>query len=478
MVSFSCEACNETLAKKKLDQHRGRCRQAVFTCLDCNNTFHGTSYREHTSCISEAQKYERTVYRGEKKKGKGTKGGQQNGVNGAEKVEVAVAAPEVEAPAPAVEEEKVEEVQEEAAEEEVKEKRKDKKDKKDKKEKKDKKKKSKDVEPEEATPQEEDVAMNDTPEVAEEHAVEEKKEKKSKKEKKEKKDKKDKKSKKKVEEEPEEEEEKAEEQPEEEAAFSLDNIIMEDTTPYPNGTAPYISKKRKRDATEPEEAPAAKVVSKEAPKEVDEESPKEDTEESSEEAPAPTSKADGVQEQSDFISFADIEEPKKSKLQERKRPRTEKEILRDERRKAAKLNYDQTYKKLKTELETKYADPKTLEPLKASFKDAKGPALMGVKCVVKEIMNDPVVQGLTPKEAKHIKNRLRKDERKKRLLAATKKRREAKKVEKQSPKILKGKMDKLEAKIEKDKRKREKLERQIEKSKRKPAATAAAAAEE
>lgn len=59
MVSFSCEVCNETLAKKKCQQHQGRCRGAYFTCLDCQKTFYGNDYVNHTSCISEADKYEK-----------------------------------------------------------------------------------------------------------------------------------------------------------------------------------------------------------------------------------------------------------------------------------------------------------------------------------------------------------------------------------------------------------------------------------
>ncbi|EGW33655.1 uncharacterized protein SPAPADRAFT_59029 [Spathaspora passalidarum NRRL Y-27907] len=68
MVSFSCEVCNDTITKKKLDQHAQRCYGAYFTCIDCSTTFEGTSYRNHTSCISEAEKYEKALYRGPKKK--------------------------------------------------------------------------------------------------------------------------------------------------------------------------------------------------------------------------------------------------------------------------------------------------------------------------------------------------------------------------------------------------------------------------
>ncbi|KAH6671175.1 hypothetical protein B0J14DRAFT_89476 [Halenospora varia] len=68
MVSFSCEGCGDVLTKKKLDGHRNQCRGATFTCLDCMVHFQGMEYRAHTSCISEAQKYQGALYRPEKEK--------------------------------------------------------------------------------------------------------------------------------------------------------------------------------------------------------------------------------------------------------------------------------------------------------------------------------------------------------------------------------------------------------------------------
>ncbi|KAF3988365.1 hypothetical protein FT663_02399 [Candidozyma haemuli var. vulneris] len=66
MVSFSCEVCNDTVIKKKLDQHRSRCPDAYYTCIDCSTTFNGVEYRSHTQCISEAEKYEKGLYKGKK----------------------------------------------------------------------------------------------------------------------------------------------------------------------------------------------------------------------------------------------------------------------------------------------------------------------------------------------------------------------------------------------------------------------------
>ncbi|TKA75239.1 hypothetical protein B0A49_05539 [Cryomyces minteri] len=55
MVSFSCENCGDVLTKKKLDPHRNQCYGASYTCLDC------------MSCISEAQKYQGALYKGDKR---------------------------------------------------------------------------------------------------------------------------------------------------------------------------------------------------------------------------------------------------------------------------------------------------------------------------------------------------------------------------------------------------------------------------
>ncbi|KAK9899715.1 hypothetical protein P389DRAFT_164781 [Cystobasidium minutum MCA 4210] len=69
MVSFSCNACQDTLKKPKLVQHFQRCH-APFTCLDCNKEMWDGEFQKHTTCISEAEKYEKSVYKGDKKKNK------------------------------------------------------------------------------------------------------------------------------------------------------------------------------------------------------------------------------------------------------------------------------------------------------------------------------------------------------------------------------------------------------------------------
>ncbi|OQR83955.1 hypothetical protein ACHHYP_14086 [Achlya hypogyna] len=69
MVFFVCEGCNETLKKNKVDQHAARCRNCwAVTCVDCSVVFKGNDYAAHTTCISEAEKYEGALYQGNKGK--------------------------------------------------------------------------------------------------------------------------------------------------------------------------------------------------------------------------------------------------------------------------------------------------------------------------------------------------------------------------------------------------------------------------
>ncbi|RHX97751.1 hypothetical protein DYB25_005374 [Aphanomyces astaci] len=67
MVFFVCEGCNETLKKNKVDAHASRCKNCwAVTCVDCQVVFKGNDYAVHTTCISEAQKYEGALYQGPK----------------------------------------------------------------------------------------------------------------------------------------------------------------------------------------------------------------------------------------------------------------------------------------------------------------------------------------------------------------------------------------------------------------------------
>ena len=52
--------------KPKLDQHRTRCHGG-FDCIDCSTTFNSPAeYKGHISCISEAEKYQKSLYKGPK----------------------------------------------------------------------------------------------------------------------------------------------------------------------------------------------------------------------------------------------------------------------------------------------------------------------------------------------------------------------------------------------------------------------------
>lgn len=69
MVYFVCEGCNETLKKNQVDKHANQCRNCyAVTCVDCSVTFHGNDYAAHTSCVSEAQKYEGSLYKPKQQK--------------------------------------------------------------------------------------------------------------------------------------------------------------------------------------------------------------------------------------------------------------------------------------------------------------------------------------------------------------------------------------------------------------------------
>ena len=61
MVWFDCE-CGESLKKPSVLKHfmSRACRR--ITCVDCNTAFDRDSYTAHTKCISEAQKYQGSLY--------------------------------------------------------------------------------------------------------------------------------------------------------------------------------------------------------------------------------------------------------------------------------------------------------------------------------------------------------------------------------------------------------------------------------
>jgi cell growth-regulating nucleolar protein len=64
MVFFVCDGCQESLRKASVAKHASMCRRCeTVTCVDCGLSFLGDDYAQHTTCISEAAKYEKSLYR-------------------------------------------------------------------------------------------------------------------------------------------------------------------------------------------------------------------------------------------------------------------------------------------------------------------------------------------------------------------------------------------------------------------------------
>lgn len=73
MVSFICNVCGQTVRKAQVERHyQNDCRNCeVLSCIDCGRDFHGDEYASHTSCISEAEKYQGKLYKPKDKQNKG-----------------------------------------------------------------------------------------------------------------------------------------------------------------------------------------------------------------------------------------------------------------------------------------------------------------------------------------------------------------------------------------------------------------------
>jgi len=73
MVSFICDACGNTVKKTQVEKHYTTvCRNcSVLSCLDCGVDFPGDAYLTHTSCVTEAEKYQGNLYQARDKENKG-----------------------------------------------------------------------------------------------------------------------------------------------------------------------------------------------------------------------------------------------------------------------------------------------------------------------------------------------------------------------------------------------------------------------
>ena len=64
------EFCNETLKRNKVEQHMMQCRGCwMLSCMDCNMRFEGKAYLDHTTCVTEAQRYQGALYVHKENKG-------------------------------------------------------------------------------------------------------------------------------------------------------------------------------------------------------------------------------------------------------------------------------------------------------------------------------------------------------------------------------------------------------------------------
>jgi len=68
MVFFSCDGCGEMLKKNQVDNHARKCWNCEsVSCVDCSVSFWGDDYKMHTTCLTEAERYEKTVFKGPRK---------------------------------------------------------------------------------------------------------------------------------------------------------------------------------------------------------------------------------------------------------------------------------------------------------------------------------------------------------------------------------------------------------------------------
>ncbi|EKG04632.1 RNA binding protein, putative [Trypanosoma cruzi] len=58
MVSFTCNYCHDVVKKPKVNGHAAQCGGASFTCVDCMEVFDLQTIKQHTSCITETEKYQ------------------------------------------------------------------------------------------------------------------------------------------------------------------------------------------------------------------------------------------------------------------------------------------------------------------------------------------------------------------------------------------------------------------------------------
>lgn len=71
MVYFECQVCNESLKKPKVAKHLEICGSHYVSCIDCSKVFRWDEWEAHTSCMSEAQKYQGKLFTAKESSNKG-----------------------------------------------------------------------------------------------------------------------------------------------------------------------------------------------------------------------------------------------------------------------------------------------------------------------------------------------------------------------------------------------------------------------
>ena len=64
MVYFVCNRCQETIRKCKVEEHSHRCGSNSFSCVDCGKDFSLAAAQNHSTCITEEEKYQGKLYNG------------------------------------------------------------------------------------------------------------------------------------------------------------------------------------------------------------------------------------------------------------------------------------------------------------------------------------------------------------------------------------------------------------------------------
>lgn len=66
MVWFVCDSCQSTMKKNKVEQHAWSCGNYSVSCVDCSVSFPENEFKNHSQCVTEAEKYQGKLYKPKK----------------------------------------------------------------------------------------------------------------------------------------------------------------------------------------------------------------------------------------------------------------------------------------------------------------------------------------------------------------------------------------------------------------------------